>query len=347
MVPFDIPATPERQYPGQVDSRYDPAQGPCLPDRLQALPPGPAADDQRAGCRREAENHRVSQEALEQSFRATNAAEEALKFSFFQTRIAFIQAILSTLAAVFTGWAAWEASRAAMAAQDSVEDARSDAAEQSRRFADQLRLATHAADAATKSADAMKSVAESMALNTSLVLESVTVSRDVADAQRLFGRTQLRAYLAVLIGAALYQDRSANLRFEARPVILNTGHTPARNLRWRVAADVLPVPLPTDFRFPIPAHRAGSALLAPQQNANMTAVVGHYVGDADVSVVKAAHGKALYVWGYLVYEDIFRRTHRTTFAQQLAWEPVDGIDQNWRAPEKIVGLYLAKHNKAN
>src|SRR5262249_20928665 len=50
-------------------------------------------------------------------------------------------------------------------------------------------------------------------------------------------RAQLRAYLSVVIGTAVYQERDKNLRFEAKPTIVNTGQTPAYNVRYRIKAD--------------------------------------------------------------------------------------------------------------
>lgn len=132
----------------------------------------------------------------------------------------------------------------------------------------------------------------------------------------------------------------------AYPLLTNTGHTPAQHLKWRIQADVLPLPLQRNFKFPLPAHNEGSALLPPQQSFEIGAVVGAYVSDADVPVIKRGDGWALFVWGYLTYEDIFGHQHRTTFAQQYAWVP-GSTNQNWEVPETAHVTYLGKHNRAN
>lgn len=123
MAPFDIPRHAEPQYPTDIDSDYKPNTGPCSRDRIESLSAGNQQADREAECAKHAEEFRQGQEALNQAFRSANASEEAVLFSFFQTRIAFFQAIFSTLAAIFTGWAAWEASRAAGAANRSVAQA--------------------------------------------------------------------------------------------------------------------------------------------------------------------------------------------------------------------------------
>lgn len=187
-----------------------------------------------------------------------------------------------------------------------------------------------------RSAVAMEGVAESTKANSAQFIRSV-------DLQRRFGEMQLRAHITVLIGQSIYQDQ--NLRFETQPRLLNTGHTAASNVRWRIAADVLPVPIPDDFRFPLPPAIAGGSILGPQQDGYMRAIVPHRVDDEIAAKAKLGTDYSLYVWGYVTYEDQFRRTQRCTFAQKLWWVP-------WQTPEgklsEIVRVaYLDKHNRSN
>lgn len=186
-----------------------------------------------------------------------------------------------------------------------------------------------------RSAIAMERVAESTQANSSQFVRSV-------DMQRRFGEMQLRAHITVLLGQSVYQDE--NLRFESQPRLLNTGHTAASNVRWRIAADVLPVPLPDDFRFPLPPDFAGGSTLGPQQDGYMGAPVPHRVDEELAEKAKCADGHSLYVWGYVSYEDQFRRTHRCTFAQQVWWmQPAKGADVS----PMVRVAYLAKHNRSN
>lgn len=109
---------------------------------------------------------------------------------------------------------------------------------------------------AANAAAAMKSAAKSMDINTDQIIRSLRH-------QETFGKSQLRAYISVLIGEALYQND--DIRFETSPVIMNTGHSPAKNLIFKISAATLPVPLPKNFKLYLPRIQRGSNLLGPQQ----------------------------------------------------------------------------------
>ncbi len=193
-------------------------------------------------------------------------------------------------------------------------------------------------DEASRAAIAMQSVAKSMEINAAEIVRSVKH-------QETFGQAQLRAYISVLIGGARYQDDT--IRFEASPIIINTGHSPAKNLRYRISADILPVPLPADFKFPLPKDSRGSNLLGPQQTSQMIAVVAERIAEEDVERTKAAIGCSLYVWGRIRYEDIFGITRRCTFCQQIYWVALGPMIEDGTIPMNIRGWYLGKHNHAS
>ena len=64
----------------------------------------------------------------------------------------------------------------------------------------------------------------------------------------------MRAYLTVTVGTALYQMRrgqgQSDLKFEARPYLVNSGATQARKVLIRGNADILPLPIPNDLHSP-------------------------------------------------------------------------------------------------
>jgi hypothetical protein len=62
-------------------------------------------------------------------------------------------------------------------------------------------------------------------------------------------RKQLRAYLSIVIGQATYQDDARNIRFEAKPLLINNGETPAYNVRVRIKADILTDSVSKNFTF--------------------------------------------------------------------------------------------------
>jgi hypothetical protein len=183
---------------------------------------------------------------------------------------------------------------------------------------------------ATRSASAMEAVAGNAAISARMATESVATVRE-RTAQ------QMRAYVSVLVGGAVYQEREKNLRFEAKPVIVNAGHTPAHNVGYRARAAVLSVPLPEDFPFALPEKVIGAAVLGPQQNVVLSAIVDDYCDDRIVADVKKASGNALYAWGEVTYDDVFSERRRTRFCQIMTWLP-DG--QTW-------GYYAPVHNDAD
>lgn len=189
---------------------------------------------------------------------------------------------------------------------------------------------------ATRAATAMEGVAASMEINAAKIVESVETSKQIAATQRAHGEMQMRAYVSVLLGGATYQD--ANNNFEARPVIRNTGMTEARNVKWRMYADVLPSPLPDSYKFKLPPRRKGSSLLVPHSpDMNLSYIMTYRVPDAEVEDIKRTRGHALYAWGLLAYEDVFGKRHRVTFCQQMRWLLPDDI---------VTGYYVHRHNKA-
>jgi hypothetical protein len=150
-------------------------------------------------------------------------------------------------------------------------------------------------------------------------------------------KRQLRAYLSVLVGGGVYQERDKPLRFEGKPVIVNNGPTPAHKVGFKARAAILPVPLPDNFEFPLPNDFTGAAALGPGQHFVMSAIVDGFIPDLEVDDVKRANGRALYVWGIVTYEDIFGATQHTQFSQIISWLPNDAI---W-------GTHTQQHNRAS
>lgn len=181
----------------------------------------------------------------------------------------------------------------------------------------------------------MEGVAESMATNASKIIESV-------DHQKTFGKMQMRAYVSVLIGKGRYQDD--HHIFDARPRLLNTGHTPAKNVRWRIAMDILPNPLPDGFRFPMPKDVRGGMELPPQQDGYIQAIHNTRLDAEQAEQVKWGFTISCYVWGIVWYCDAFGDRHHTSFAQRIWWEPEPGTDGQigWR----LEGQHLQRHNRS-
>jgi hypothetical protein len=123
-------------------------------------------------------------------------------------------------------------------------------------------------------------------------------------------RAQLRAYLSVIIGTAVYQERHKGLKFEAKPTILNNGQTPAYNVRYRAKADILTDSVARDYSFTEPPDiltdsvardysfteppdvpRSQSSI-GPRENRLLSAILDHFVSDNEVQDIMDGNGKS-------------------------------------------------------
>ncbi|MGD1077826.1 MAG: hypothetical protein ABR881_05835 [Candidatus Sulfotelmatobacter sp.] len=154
----------------------------------------------------------------------------------------------------------------------------------------------------------------------------------------------MRAYLTVTVGSiSLYQERrepgQPDLKFETRPNLTNTGNTTARNVCIRIAADILPIPIPQAFKFPLPEEIEikDAGIIGAHQTSVLAGTVRDFVPDEEVGEIKEGRTKALCVWGLITYEDIFGRGHQTKFGQWITWNP-NGV---------VVGYYIAGQNDSN
>ena len=147
------------------------------------------------------------------------------------------------------------------------------------------------------------------------------------EAAKDMSKRQLRAYLAVVVGEAVFQERrerpEGDLLFEARPVLVNTGRTPARKIRFKARAALYPIPLPSGMNLPETGDEGtGDAMLGIEQSGTMSAVVEGFCLDEEVNEIKQGilGKRGLYVWGRIDYEDVFGDAHYTRFCQHIYWD---------------------------
>ena len=151
---------------------------------------------------------------------------------------------------------------------------------------------------------------------------SATAMENVATIIQSGNAAIMRAYISVVIGGAIYQDRQDDLKFEGKPNLVNTGSTPARNVRVRIAAAIVPIADAETFSYQLTEQIAKApAVAAPHQTYILSAIVKDFVPDAEIAAIKQGGSKALTVWGDVTYEDIFGDNHITKFAQWLFWNP--------------------------
>jgi hypothetical protein len=170
---------------------------------------------------------------------------------------------------------------------------------------------------------------------------SATAMETIAKTIDTGNRAIMRAYLTVTIGTAVFQQRRPgqdDLKFVARPNLVNTGNTTARKVRIRRTAAIVPHPVPNDFVFPIPKENDdGDATVSAHLSYIMASGVDNFVPYGEVSDIKEGIGRCLCTWGLVTYEDIFGDRHTTKFAQTLYWNP-DG---------SVYGIYLPGQNDAD
>lgn len=153
---------------------------------------------------------------------------------------------------------------------------------------------------------------------------SATAMRDVADAlmaQRKAVNANLRAYLTLDLGGVVQQNKDTGYRYEVRMILQNVGNTPADKVAYVLQTDLLPVPLPDDFKIVASDPAAGiqTATVGPHQNMFATAIAPRIYSDDEADELKHGSKKLLYVFGTVTYQDIFGENHYTKICRLILW----------------------------
>jgi hypothetical protein len=150
---------------------------------------------------------------------------------------------------------------------------------------------------------------------------------------------QMRAYISVEVGTATFQ--SQHLRFEAIPTLTNNGLTPARNVCFKILADIFDG---RELDRPIEFAEIGDLIIndmgmAPRQSLTIRRVVANRVPDGDVGVIMEGNSRRLFAWGKVTYDDVFGGSWETNFC--LSYWFVR-IGEEW----KVFGNFYPKHNNS-
>jgi hypothetical protein len=164
---------------------------------------------------------------------------------------------------------------------------------------------------------------EDMKASIAEAARSADAMRDVAKAlvaEQEAARANLRAYITIGLGGVVPQDKDTNLRYEVRLTVQNVGNTPANKVATKVYADIMPFPLPADFKIPSsdPADGSGEPM-GPHQNSFVSAIAPRLYSDEEVHEIQTGTTKLLYVYGIIRYEDTFGAKHHTQFCQVILW----------------------------
>lgn len=205
---------------------------------------------------------------------------------------------------------------------------------------------------ATRSASAMEGVAQSLVLTTNSNEQSVSISREIADRQKLITVLSSRAYLYAGLHMATYQD--ADHVFEIRAFLANRGNTPAYNVTFKATLALLPSPIPDDFEFPLPADTAGTSVsfMAPGVTKLITRGLPERVPDEDVEAIKRGRPpRCLAMWGIVDYQDAFKEPRVLKFAfsvSWIGWVAGKGVDKDGNPlPENALSHDTNHHNEAS
>jgi hypothetical protein len=161
---------------------------------------------------------------------------------------------------------------------------------------------------------------------------SVVASKD--SSQR-----ELRAYLGVGVGGAVYQEREKGTHFGPLPKLVNTGKTPAYNVTWVAKSAVLPKELSPGHVFSELGDGSGKTVVGINQQINLHAVSVGFVPDDEVQDIKYnERDKALYTWGIVHYDDAFGNKRYTRFCHRLMW---------LRDSVEIYGYFVPNRNESD
>lgn len=205
---------------------------------------------------------------------------------------------------------------------------------------------------AVRSASAMEGVAQSMAVNAESVKTSVSISREIADTQKLAIVLQSRAYLSAGINAGKFQD--ANHVFEVQAYLRNHGNTPAYDVTFKSTAQIIELPISDDFAFPLSDENIGTSvsLMAPGAVKLITQALPAKVPDEQVEDIKRGRPpRRLAMWGIVNYRDAFEQRRQLKFAFLVHWVGwVPGMERDERGnlrEEQVMGTDTARHNEAD
>lgn len=144
---------------------------------------------------------------------------------------------------------------------------------------------------------------------------------------------QLRAYITTLI-------RDSNQSFENQPIgvdflIINYGQTPAKDVRFCGAINILPYPLPPEYTFNYPTRDFQSrGTCFPGDKANMVALVraNIFTPNEINEIISINSNRRIYVFGRILYTDIFNKKRSTSFCYILIPE-TSGKKAVWQTAE--------------
>ena len=146
----------------------------------------------------------------------------------------------------------------------------------------------------------------------------LVVLSQVAEARKSSER-QLRAYLTSTVGGAYRQGASRGLKFEFRPVVVNTGQTPAYNVNSVSSIQLMTLEEALTFDFSLPEAAGQSVMtLGPHQERFTPTIFDRRLSKAELRDFKKGN-RRLFVYGTIHYRDTFRKRRHTNYCYVINW----------------------------
>ena len=126
-------------------------------------------------------------------------------------------------------------------------------------------------------------------------------------------RRQLRPYVIVK-GKGIQQQDETHGRFVHRLQVVNTGQTPAYNLRTSSRCHVVdhPIPISFDYAFPLGENQS-VMMLGPGQKTGHHSYADKHLTPIELIKIKSQGPWRLYNHGTIIYEDTFGTEYWTNF----------------------------------
>lgn len=160
----------------------------------------------------------------------------------------------------------------------------------------------------------------------------------VIDARKSNER-QLRAYLMSVVGGGIRQGGKFNLKFEFRPIILNTGQTPAYDVHIMTGMKFLSFAEAAtfDFRLKESSENISLLTLGPRQDKFTQTILDRKLSRAELREYKLGK-RRLYVYGTVYYRDAFKKRRYTNYCYVVSW---------WVKPGGPIWHNTNRHNESN
>jgi hypothetical protein len=170
---------------------------------------------------------------------------------------------------------------------------------------------------------------------------AAVVLLQVIDARKSNER-QLRAYLTTAVGQSFRQGASRKLKLEFRPIVLNTGQTPAYDVHVlnNMALLTPEQALIYDFRISEQARLGGVKTLmtlGPRQDRFTHVIAGRQLTRAEMRDW-IGNKKLVYVYGTIYYRDAFKKPRFTNFCYSVVY---------WRKRGAALWHNINRHNESD